>query len=104
MAGAALGLRRREMLGRKDSPWLPWAASWPCRAAGVGALWEGVGRYPGQAGVLGGQAHPTARGELGWSSPGGHADGVGGLSVPQSVPAKLDRGRRLRASLGLWQK
>lgn len=92
------------MLGHEDSPWLSWAASRLCCAAGVGALWEGVGRYPACAGVLGGQGHPTARGESGWSSPGRHEDGVGGLSVPQSAPAKLDRGRRLRASLGLWQK
>lgn len=31
-------------------------------------------------------------------------DGAGGSSVPRCAPAKPERGRRLRASLGLWQK
>lgn len=33
-----------------------------------------------------------------------HTDGFWGLFVSQGVPAKRDRGRRLRASPALWQK
>lgn len=58
------------MLGHEDSLWLSRAASQLCHAAGVGALGEGAGRYPGSAGVLGGQGHLMARGKLGWNSPG----------------------------------